>query len=237
MNRICSDGRNRSMAFGLLIITIGIGLFLRSLNVFPTEVEDVIFRWPMLLILAGIYHFLCPGHRFSGFILLSLGVLFTLPQIAGFPLSFHQFFWPAFLILLGIGIITKHRNGKFGHFHQFEEMKMDENFIVDTNVFGGSQKIITTKQLKGGKLTSIFGGSEINLTQTELGSERVIFDLLYVFGGSSFIIPADWTIHIEVTNVFGGFSQKQIRPAVENPAKQVFFRGVIIFGGGEIKRF
>lgn len=44
----------------------------------------------------------------------------------------------------------------------------DLDYIDEITVFGGIKKNLTTNSFKGGKITAVFGGSEINLLNSDL---------------------------------------------------------------------
>ena len=92
---------------------------------------------------------------------------------------------------------------------------------------------------KGGRLTSIFGGSEINLTNCKLAEGKNVIDVFMVFGGNVLIVPPDWSIKIEVVSIFGGFSDKRHNFTDESKKenKELYIKGMAIFGGGEIKNY
>ena len=51
-------------------------------------------------------------------------------------------------------------------------------------------------------------------------------------------MPEEWDIKIEVTSVFGGFSDKRVRTIVERDReKTLVITGVNVFGGGEIVNY
>jgi predicted membrane protein len=110
-------------------------------------------------------------------------------------------------------------------------------FIDEFNVFSGSEKKISMKNFKGGKITSIFGGSEIDLLDAELSSETNVIELFYLFGGSSIKVPNDWVVINKVTAILGGFADKRnvSTPKEPVPNKTLILRGFVMFGGGEIE--
>ena len=61
-----------------------------------------------------------------------------------------------------------------------------------------------------------------------------ILEVVMVFGGASLIIPPDWNVKSDVLNLFGGFSDKR-RTSQVNNNKTLTIKGVVIFGGGELK--
>lgn len=57
-----------------------------------------------------------------------------------------------------------------------------------------------------------------------------------MFGGVELIVPSDWVVHIEVASVLGSFADKRIvNSTVSEPGKELYIKGVVVFGGGEIK--
>jgi predicted membrane protein len=88
-------------------------------------------------------------------------------------------------------------------------------------------------------LTAIFGGSKIDLRSATLAKGRNVLDIFFVFGGSKLIIPTSWDIKIEVSSIFGGFSDKRhMRPdEVRDPSRELIIKGVTFFGGGDIEGF
>lgn len=242
--------RMKKIIFGLLVIGAGALLIGFNMGYLEEQYKHVVFSWPMLLIAIGIIN-LFDRHSWGlGVILIGVGGFFLAPLLYAFPFNFTGIFWPSLLILAGLMIII--RRGFFHkriyahrhfHHHRWEhgnysaESKLDTGFIDEANIFSGSKRKILPGEFKGGKITNIFGGSEIDLTQTTLAEGKNVLELSSIFGGVSIIVPSDWVIHIEVTSVLGGFVDK--RPATKTGSasntRELYIRGSAIFGGGEIK--
>ena len=113
----------------------------------------------------------------------------------------------------------------------------ETNFIEEVNILGGSEKKFSGIKFRGGKITSIFGGSDVDLSDAEMAADSAVIEVFYLFGGSSITVPRDWHVINQVTTVLGGFSDK--RPSdpsqQSQPRKSFILRGLVIFGGGEIK--
>ena len=60
-----------------------------------------------------------------------------------------------------------------------------------------------------------------------------------MFGGSTFIVPENWNVRVEVTSIFGGFADKRSLAAdtVIDNSRTLVIKGIIFFGGGEVKSF
>jgi predicted membrane protein len=113
------------------------------------------------------------------------------------------------------------------------------NFFDDFVIFGGREIVVNSQSLIGGKVTSIFGGSEYDLRNVTLSENGAVIDCVSIFGGAGFKIPPDWTVKNEVTTIFGAFTDKRgsILPDFQNLEKTLILRGFTAFGGIEIKNF
>jgi predicted membrane protein len=113
----------------------------------------------------------------------------------------------------------------------------DEPDIDEMALFSGVEKKVTSDKFEGGKVTALFGGIEIDLRQSQLSEAKNSIDLFTMFGGSEFRVPTDWTINVsQLTVVFGAFEDKRlIDKSNTDPNKVLNIRGLILFGGGEIK--
>ena len=173
---------------------------------------------------------LITGRR-EGLIFLGIGTFFILPDILDIPRFRIRDWWPIILIAIGLSIFLRRRNEGNSATNFF-----NDEYFKDVSFFGGSSKMITSKNLKGAQISSVFGSSEINLTQAELGQKEVMIDCLCIFGGSEITVPNDWTVINEMLVVFGGFSDLRSNVGtVKDPEKVIRLKGMILFGGSEVK--
>ncbi len=230
-----NTNQNRTLGLGLLIILIGLAFLLNQLNFFSYEVSSIIISWQMLLIVIGLYNLLFTQSRTFGFIVLLVGAFFILPEIFDFPYNFNRSFWPVLLILLGLFILLRSRIPSKGQ--SSFKLEEGEKFEVfdEVNIFSGSEKKVSIKSFKGGKITSIFGGSDLDLTGSEIAADYAVIEVFYMFGGSTLKVPSDWVVVNNVTAILGGFSDKRSNPPIENGKKKLIINGMVMFGGGEIK--
>ena len=118
-----------------------------------------------------------------------------------------------------------------------EEKYSQEDFVDSTSIFGGANKIILSKDFKGGDIVNIFGGTELNLTQADINGKAEL-EMTTIFGGTKLIIPSNWSIKSEATIIFGGIEDKRaLPPAASTTDKILVLKGTVIFGGIEIKSF
>ncbi len=118
-----------------------------------------------------------------------------------------------------------------------EYKKYETDRLKNLSILWGTQKSITSNNFKGGKVTSIFGYSEIDLTECKLDSNSVVIDILGIFGGSTLIVPKEWNVVVDVFSLFGGFSNKiRITPETKvDMEKTLTIKGLVLFGFGELK--
>jgi predicted membrane protein len=232
-----SEIQSRRIGFGIALIIFGAFLLIDNLGLIPFNLRYYLFQWEGILIVIGIVMLISNPRKNTGWILIIIGVFFLLPDFVYMPWFRLRVFWPVILIAFGFLYIMRQR-GHSAPIGEKPDGSMD--FLDDTNLFGSGDVIITSNNFKGGKITSIFGGSNYDFTNARLSGEASVIDFFAMFGGSTFIVPADWNVKAEVTSVFGGFSDKRkvdIEPGTANPSKELYIKGFVLFGGGEIKSY
>lgn len=223
----------------LAVILIGAGILLLAHNfhLLSFNIYDVIFSWPMLLIVIGLVQLTKQPNKTFGLILVALGAFFLLPKfVPGWSFHFGQLFWPA--VFLGIGLLILFKGNTTNKPWKKGEQNSSE-IIDEVNVFGGTERRITTKNFRGGETVSVFGGTVLDFSESELAEGKNVLEVVNIFGGSKLVIPSHWNVHLEVVSIFGGFSDKR-KAGISLPQdsnKELFIKGVAIFGGGEIKSF
>jgi predicted membrane protein len=231
-DKCCKDhSSNSRMIIGLLLVFAGVVLLAENLDFLPYSFSHVLVSWPMILIVLGIFN-LVRRSVTAGLILLTIGSYFLAPRIFDLPFNFFHNFWPILLVVVGLIFILQWKRTPD------VVLRTDQNkndTIDETAIFGGRNVSVVSENFLGGKVTSIFGGSNINLLYSKPAPGCVI-DVANIFGGSKLIVPEDWNIKVEVTSIFGGFDDKRSSSVISRSdvSKIVVIKGVTIFGGGEI---
>ncbi|HBG88446.1 MAG TPA: hypothetical protein DEG09_12520 [Marinilabiliaceae bacterium] len=230
MSATCSSKR---YGFGIVVLLVGLTLLLNNFGFLPDYIRNVIFRWPMILILIGVVN-LINKEWVAATILLSIGVFFLLPAVLpGF--SFHEIwrFWPVGIILVGLVII----GGSKGKIHKASGLGriQSSDIIEEAAIFGSVISRIQSQNFKGGEIVSVFGGCEVYLTEAVLAPEGARLEIVSVFGGVKLIVPREWNIKIEASSVLGGYNDKRI-PAGNSVdmSRTLVIEGVNVFGGTEL---
>ena len=247
---INSNPKNRLWS-GVILLVIGIIFFLRN---FGVDLPHWIFRWPMLLIAIGLFIGFKRNFRGGGWLILVLiGGFFTIQNIGGF--DFSRYFFAMIFIALGLYLILKPRSGflrkkntdyaieplaesQYSYTASGEAEPVDKSDVIDSvSVFGGSNRKVCSKNLKGGDVVAIFGGCELNLTHADFQGS-IQLEVVAIFGGVKIIVPPTWEIVSEVTAILGGTDDKRaVVPFGEGPRKLLTIKGLAMFGGVEIKNY
>ena len=223
---------------GILIILGGIFL-LNTMDVLHFRFANVVFSWPFIMLVIGVFILVNTEKKFLGGILSGIGALFLIPRV--FPEVDYNagIIFPIILIVLGAYIILKKRKIDSESTSFSDTSKVNKDKIDDVSIFGGGTKIISSSNFQGGNVTAIFGGSEINFMNCQLADGDNILDVLCIFGGTTIIVPKEWNVVINVTSILGGFSNKAIRnpSIVIDQSKTLHIKGLAMFGGGEVKTY
>ncbi|WP_256004465.1 LiaF transmembrane domain-containing protein [Pedobacter deserti] len=230
---------------GLIILGIGLVFLLQNLGV---DIPHWVVSWHSLLILVG----LLVGYKrrfqgFAWFILVLIGAVFTIEEVTAYDLS--KYYFAAIFISLGVFLIVKPKSqhhpkwgrrwGRPGPVDEqtVQSEKGDPDVLDSVSVFGGSHQNVYSKNFKGGDVTAVFGGADVNLTQADFAG-TVELDVVAIFGGMKLIVPAGWEIKSEVTTIFGGIDDKRgASVIITEPRKTLVLKGVALFGGIDIRNF
>lgn len=231
-NRNLKRNKAAHLVLGIVFVLIGLAIIAEIVDAVPWRFRNVIFSWQMILIVLGVIFIAGRESKSTGYILLAIGAFFLMPRFFDVPHYWRSLFWPAILILLGLIIIFGRRRGMSRH---KGSSFSTEDKLDDVAIFGGSDRVLKSQNFTGGEITNIFGGSKYDMREVILAEGTNYLEITMIFGGSKFIVPEGWDIRIEVTSIFGGFSDKRMRSIVvpENDRRLVI-RGVALFGGGEI---
>ncbi|MCX6251570.1 MAG: LiaF-related protein [Bacteroidetes bacterium] len=236
----------RKFVLGAVIVIAGLLLLAFNFDLLEGDLKHIIFSWQMLLIVIGIVSLIGREGRGPGLILIVIGCFFLIPKIFGYNIEFVKVFWPVLLIIIGVLILFR-KGGYGGHYHdkfrrRFEmrtgESNVEDGYIREENIFSGSKHKVIAQEFKGGRISNIFGGTEIDLTQATLAEGRNELIIECVFGGITLIVPSNWKVVLQVSSILGGFQDKRsiVKPDPDS-TRILVIKGSAIFGGGEIKSY
>jgi len=172
------------------------------------------------------------------------GGLWLLKGLGLVFLSWHAV-WPVVMIGLGLLVIfrsvTRARNRDQPSSFSFtmpsignstQPAAADDSIINVSAIMGGYVRRITTPDFRGGEVTAILAGCELDLRQSSINGEAVL-NVFALFGGIQIKIPPDWTVVLHGTPVMGGFDERTVMPP--DGSKRLVITGYAIMGGVEVR--
>lgn len=220
------------LVLGLGIILIGILFLLGNFDII--DPHEYLRFWPAILIVIGISYLIqCQqgSGRMWGIILTFIGSAMLLDRMYFIRFSLWDY-WPLILVFVGLMMIVRSSVFRQHNPHQFPESSDAINYIKTIAVMGGFRRMNNSQEFKGGELTAIMGGLEIDLREASIKGEAVI-DVFAIMGGMEIRIPEDWVVIIEGFPFMGGFEDKTRPP--KDSTKRLIIKGTAVMGGVEIK--
>lgn len=238
------ERKNRGRLLGgFLLIAAGIVLSLKFTGI---VLPGWIYSGPMVVIFIGVFIFVKNGFKNPAPLLISfVGLGFLLHKI--YPgLRIADFIFPSVLIIIGIFMIVKYMNLKNSRSRNniipTEETRLftneeitDADRLDEKTILGGSTTTIISKNFKGGSVTCLLGGTEINLgTADFVGTIEINCNV--IMGGLEISVPLQWTVVNNIVSIMGGSDDSRPRSSVQfDEQKVLVLTGNCVMGGVEIK--
>ena len=222
--------------FSVAIIALGVLFLFDNLGII--RFNEVARYWPVILIALGVVR-LVDSHGTSsvifGGLLAGVGSLLLLDNLNIFYFDW-RIFWPA--VLIGIGILMLFRTHTWGQDWQDRQPGPDASNAPPSpgtinfwTMFGGGERRIDAKDFRGGEISAIFGGFEIDLRGATMAEAQATIDVSAMFGGVEIQIPETWVAEVRGTALFGGFTDDTNPPQPGQPAPRLIVTGYAMFGG------
>ena len=160
------------------------------------------------------------GRNIGGIIIILVGlsILFSFP--------FFHILVAMLIIWLGVRMMGK--SWRFSDYKQ--KVKVDVDNLDKVFIFTPVNKIITSDNFVGGKITCIFAGGQVDFSDVKTSQKEINMELTNIFGGLKIIIPKDWKVNAQETNIVGGIDDRTAR----NGKIMFNLKGSSKFGGMEI---
>lgn len=240
---------------GGFLILFGAMLMLDRLEILDAAVS---FRfWPVVLVALGgwiVFDRRDTGWSVPGFVMIGIGGLLLLNSFGLARVRFWELFWPLIFVLVGMRLIM-HTPGQRRVRHGASNTAMPaalsgsipapagDGTISMFSILGSDQRTSSDKPFRGGDVTTIVGGTQLDLRRASIepGGEAVI-NIFVVMGGHDLWVPPGWTVSIEVMPILGGVEDKRLPPVLDDaaraantPAPRLIIRGVVLLGGLNLK--
>ncbi len=244
-----------------MLLIVGLAFLLSNLGVLP--IEEIHRYWPVLLIVWGAGLALGYGGRFGrglgpgfgihrllwGGMWMVTGGLLLLQNFGYIHGDVWQVIWPVMLIFLGISFLLRKRwqglppgsqgvsAGGLGS-GPSSPLGGGANSLDEATIFGGVNRRIDSQDFEGGRLSSVFGGIEIDLRKANTKKEEIVIEADAVFGGIELMVPEHWRVTVQGAGIFGGYEdQTHSSPAASPDEKRphLIVTGSAVFGGVSIR--
>jgi Predicted membrane protein (DUF2154). len=188
------DGVRGRWTFGLCVIAVGIVILLRNTHIVDFSLGWFLANfWPLLLIIWGLSYIFERRHpegKIAGIIIAGLGLIFLGRNLGWFAFDWSMF-WklmgPVFLILIGVGILTRSLFGNRSHFALMHSIEKKGVWRLENHTFG-----------------ALMGGIELDLTKAEIPEDRTTLQFFAVMGGITITVAPGSAVICEGTSVLGG---------------------------------
>lgn len=163
------------------------------------------------------------GRWFIGLILIAIGLSSL------FEINLFKFVFPVLMIWLGWMIISKDKNSH----RTSDEREIASDSLNEVYIFSGTRKKIKSTDFNGGKAVAVFGGIELDLSETKTKSKSITMEMEAIFGGVRVRIPKNWEVDsVGMSAVMGGFDNRT--DTEEKKDVKLLVSGAAVFGGIEI---
>lgn len=220
------------VVIGLLVVAMGV-LFLLD-NLGYVGFRHALSFWPIAFMVAGAGMMVSQEERnghVTGLILIVVGLLLLLKHMGLVDISWNMV-WPVLLIVVGGLILFRTMGGgRVVHAGVVKTGGARDDTLDVTAILGGVQRRVETADFRGGEVTALLGGCDLDLRACSIVKEAVL-NVFTVCGGVAIKVPLDWTVVLDGVPVAGGFTQKTV-PAPD-VGKRLVITGYAFMGGVEV---
>lgn len=219
------------LVVGIAVVLLGIILTLDNLGLVNSH---VVFRfWPLVLVAMGAAKLRqCEGSCPGGYALVIAGALIQFMILGG--RHFEDIIGPLIVVTVGIFIVL---HALKGHRKVPQELRTSSSFVRGTAIFSAFKHRHQGTGFRGGELTALFGGFEVDLRTAQMEGDSARLDVFVMFGGGEVRVPEGWEVSVQATALFGGVDNKVLPPTlpIEGPRPRLILTGLVLFGGVELK--
>jgi len=228
MDRTSTIRPTPQLVLGIVVIIVGILFTLDNLEILSAS--HYLRFWPLILIAVGMAKFFDSvgrGGRLIGILFLGAGSVLLLKNLNVF--SFRLFdLWPLILVIIGGGMLYQAVVR-----HAIVPADADGT-ISAIAILGGVERTIGTQDFRGGELTAVMGGCEIDLRDAAIQQDEAVLNIFAFWGGIELKVPENWIVVVQGFPIMGGF-EEHTHPTKDGPQKRLLIKGFVIMGGVEIR--
>jgi hypothetical protein len=214
-----------TVVFGVGLVVVGVLLTLQSAHLIT--VEALRQYWPLGIVAVGIAFVLQP----------------FLARNAGESEQPRDFHWGPLIVVLIAGTFWTHVAGRTSNGTQTGS----SDHVRVTAIMSGSSLVSRSPAFHGAEVTSVLGGSQLDLRQATIApGEEAVIDVDALMGGIVIRVPEQWQVDVGTTMIMGAVDDQRPkalhRKSTEAPEKLegppapiLKVKGTIVMGGLVIK--
>ena len=223
---------------GLAIALFGLVLVLDRLNL--VVADQALRLWPAVIVAIGALMYTQSRRTggVNGIIVMIVGGWLLLNTLGILRVRFWEMFWP--MVLIGIGSVLVMQAMR-RRTREASGADADDTLNVFV-VMGGMKRTSTAQHFRGGEITTVMGGAQLDLRQATIPpGEEAALDIFAIMGGCEVVVPSSWTVVTPIVPIMGGIDDKRLPslPGAEGiggkAAPRLVLRGLLLMGGIEIK--
>lgn len=183
--------------------------------------------WPVLILGGAGLELLSRPPRVGSatvFGVLGLGLLGTTTGVLGDDAL--AVLWPMGIIGLGVWLLLRRPGATV-------RAASPDDTIDVVALFSGRRVVNTAREFRGGSVTAVFGGVEVDLVDATIQDEAVL-DTVALFGGVDVSVPNGWRVVLDGPAVFGAH-ESHVPTPTDPDAPTLRVQATVIFGGVEIR--
>jgi len=239
--------------FGIVMVGLGVLFLLDNLDILETR-DAIRTFWPFLILGWGIVRLALGrgGERVIGAAAAVFGGVLLGNRLYDWDINIIGMFWPLILIGFGASVLSRawlrpvsrsvrpetatdqSRAAKADDGGAASAQGVDESSTIrDFVLMGGIERRNISQSFKGGDVTVMMGGVEIDLRECRMAAGEAHMRVFVMLGGAVFRIPRDWTVESRLGNILAGFEDHS-EPAVSAAPKKLVIEGSVLLGGVEV---
>ena len=224
---------------GISIVLIGVAFLIEEFA--GIDADTFLAYWPVALMAVGVIGLVQGGSRIGSSLAVIIGAWALAYNLGYINIEIWQF-WPLAIVAIGLTLIRRAVGGDptpvaaraAGGTMQGGAVAADPLERVNAfAIMGGVSRKSNSASFRGGELTAIMGGCELDLREAQLAEGEVILDVFALWGGVEIRVPDTWGIVGKVQPIMGAFEDNTRTP--RDSKIRLTVRGAAIMGGVEVK--
>jgi hypothetical protein len=222
------------LVLGLSALLAGVLLLASNLGFAPAG--HLLRFWPAALVVIGVVKLARAngvGGAVAGAAWLGIGAWLFANNLGVLRITLWEAartYWPLLLVALGLSMVrqTLRRTTSPGrHLDARNELHI-------VAILGGNAGASASQAFRGGELTAILGGVDLDLREARMQNGRAVLDVFTMWGGLELKVPEGWVIENQMIVALGGYEDRT-RPVGAPDAPRLVLRGTTVMGGVEVR--